>query len=175
MSESGQAALSVEIVVQRFAEAEALLDRAAGRVEAVAYAAETSQSSSTTIAAAAVALGDAATQHQASIAAVQEALSVSARSLEVASTFLANTDVSRLTLTVADLVDRIAVLEQALAVARQEGTDAMARNFVLLENLVSKVDETQAITGQRDAAVARLNQVMELAPARLRKRLDSKQ
>jgi hypothetical protein len=174
MADGGAGALSVEIVMQRFAEAEALLDQAAGRVDAVALAAETSQSSTAALADAASAIGDAAAQHRASIVAVQEALVISARSLEVASTFLANTDVSRLTLTVADLVERIGLLEQALAAGRQ-GTDAKSdRLSALVESLASRVDATQQMASQRDAAVARLNQVMDAVPARLRKRLGAK-
>jgi hypothetical protein len=174
MVDGGPGALSVEKVKQRFAEAEALLDQAAGRVDAVALAAETRQSSTAALAEAASAIGEAAAQHRASIVAVQDALAVSARSLEVASTFLANTDVSRLTSNVADLVDRIGTLETTFVLGQQEQAAAINRMSALVDALAYKVDHTEELTNQRDAAVARLNQVMNVVPARLRKRLGAK-
>lgn len=173
MTELGTGALGVEAVVQRFTEAERLLAEAGSRVRAIAGAAESAASSSASLNGAAAAIGALAEQEQVAVAVVREALDVSARSLQAAATFLANTDVSRLTDTVADLATRVGSLQEELASERAKHDEVSGRTSAMLDALAAKVDQSQQLLQERDAALAKAQRILAAVPTRVRKRLDA--
>jgi hypothetical protein len=173
MTEPGTGALGVEAVVQRFTEAEHLLAEAGSRVRAIAEAAETAASGSASLNGAAAAIRDLAEQEKTAVAALREVLDISAQSLQAATDFLANTDVSRLTQTVADLATRVESLQEALATERAEHDELGRRTLATLDAVAEKVDHSQQLLRERDAAVTKAERILAAVPPRIRKRLDA--
>lgn len=171
MTEIANGALGVDAVVQRFAEAERLLAEAGARVRAIAEAAESATSSSASLKSATDAIARLVDEQHSAVAVMRQALEVSTQSLHTAATFLANTDVSRLTDTVADLVARVDALQTFLQDELAKQGDAAARTLTMLQTLAAKVDQAQQLLEQRDAALAKIQQILAVLPPRVKKRL----
>jgi hypothetical protein len=173
MTEFGNGALGVESVVLRFSEAERLLAEAGTRVRAIAEAADSAASGSAALRDAAAAVSRLVEQQEVAVAVLREALDVSAQSLQAAATFLANTDVSRLTDTVAALATQVGSLQEALAADRAKRDEVDARALAAHDALAAKMDQSQQLLRERDAAVARTERILAAVPGRVRKRLDA--